>query len=196
MAQQLTKSRERGIKSFVPSLMEAIDELGIAGASFKVSLTKTKDLTPTGEDEIQFLIATNKQTTLQPIDEIASGGEISRIMLALKAIIAERQILPTIIFDEIDTGVSGRAAEKLGRIMRRLSRHLQVLSITHLPQIAAQADHQVVVEKEEGQDTYNTSLRPVEGEERVAAIAAMLSGAAQTEAALDNARELLTHTED
>ena len=196
MAQQLTKSRERGIKSFVPSLMEAIDELGIAGASFKVSLTKTKDLTPTGEDEIQFLIATNKQTTLQPIDEIASGGEISRIMLALKAIIAERQILPTIIFDEIDTGVSGRAAEQLGRIMRRLSRHLQVLSITHLPQIAAQADHQVVVEKEEGQDTYNTSLRPVEGEERVAAIAAMLSGAAQTEAALDNARELLTHTED
>lgn len=196
MAQQLTKSRERGIKSFVPSLMEAIDELGIAGASFKVSLTKTKDLTPTGEDEIQFLIATNKQTTLQPIDEIASGGEISRIMLALKTIIAERQILPTIIFDEIDTGVSGRAAEKLGRIMRRLSRHLQVLSITHLPQIAAQADHQVVVEKEEGQDTYNTSLRPVEGEERVAAIAAMLSGAAQTEAALDNARELLTHTED
>ena len=80
--------------------------------------------------------------------------------------------------------------------MRRLSRHLQVLSITHLPQIAAQADHQVVVEKEEGQDTYNTSLRPVEGAERVAAIAAMLSGAAQTEAALDNARELLAHTED
>ena len=103
LAEQLTKTREQGIKFFVPSLMEGIDELGIKGASFKVSMTKTKELTATGQDEVQFLIATNKQTTLLPINEIASGGEISRIMLALKAIIAEHQILPTIIFDEIDT---------------------------------------------------------------------------------------------
>lgn len=193
LAEQLTKTREQGIKSFVPSLMEGIDELGIKGASFKVSLTKTKELTATGQDEVQFLIATNKQTTLLPINEIASGGEISRIMLALKAIIAEHQILPTIIFDEIDTGVSGRAADQLGRIMKRLSRHLQVLSITHLPQIAAQADQQVIVVKEEGKESYNTSLRPVEGEDRVRAIATMLSGSTQTEAALDNARELLNN---
>lgn len=193
LAEQLTKTREQGIKSFVPSLMEGIDELGIKGASFKVSLTKTKELTTTGQDEVQFLIATNKQTTLLPINEIASGGEISRIMLALKAIIAEHQILPTIIFDEIDTGVSGRAADQLGRIMKRLSRHLQVLSITHLPQIAAQADQQVIVVKEEGKESYNTSLRPVEGEDRVRAIATMLSGSTQTEAALDNARELLNN---
>ena len=193
LAEQLTKTREHGIKSFVPSLMEGIDELGIKGASFKVSLTKTKELTATGQDEVQFLIATNKQTTLLPINEIASGGEISRIMLALKAIIAEHQILPTIIFDEIDTGVSGRAADQLGRIMKRLSRHLQVLSITHLPQIAAQADQQVIVIKEEGKESYNTSLRPVEGEDRVRAIATMLSGSTQTEAALDNARELLNN---
>nr|WP_321776411.1 DNA repair protein RecN [uncultured Porphyromonas sp.] len=193
LAEQLTKTREQGVKSFVPSLMDGIDELGIKGASFKVSLTKTKDLTATGQDEVQFLIATNKQTTLLPINEIASGGEISRIMLALKAIIAEHQILPTIIFDEIDTGVSGRAADQLGRIMKRLSRHLQVLSITHLPQIAAQADQQVIVVKEEGKESYNTSLRPVEGEDRVQAIAIMLSGSTQTEAALDNARELLNN---
>lgn len=193
LAEQLTKTREQGIMSFVPSLMEGIDELGIKGASFKVSMTKTKELTATGQDEIQFLIATNKQTTLLPINEIASGGEISRIMLALKAIIAEHQILPTIIFDEIDTGVSGRAADQLGRIMKRLSRHLQVLSITHLPQIAAQADQQVIVVKEEGKESYNTSLRPVEGEDRVRAIATMLSGSTQTEAALDNARELLNN---
>ena len=173
--------------------MEGIDELGIKGASFKASMTKTKELTATGQDEVQFLIATNKQTTLLPINEIASGGEISRIMLALKAIIAEHQILPTIIFDEIDTGVSGRAADQLGRIMKRLSRHLQVLSITHLPQIAAQADQQVIVVKEEGKESYNTSLRPVEGEDRVRAIATMLSGSTQTEAALDNARELLNN---
>ena len=114
-------------------------------------------------------------------------------MLALKAIIAEHQILPTIIFDEIDTGVSGRAADQLGRIMKRLSRHLQVLSITHLPQIAAQADQQVIVVKEEGKESYSTSLRPVEGEDRVRAIATMLSGSTQTEAALDNARELLNN---
>lgn len=193
LAEQLTKTREHGIKSFVPSLMEGIDELGIKGASFKVSLTKTKELTATGQDEVQFLIATNKQTTLLPINEIASGGEISRIMLALKAIIAEHQILPTIIFDEIDTGVSGRAADQLGRIMKRLSRHLQVLSITHLPQIAAQADQQVIVVKEEGKESYSTSLRPVEGEDRVRAIATMLIGSTQTEAALDNARELLNN---
>lgn len=193
LAEQLTKTREQGIMSFVPSLMEGIDELGIKGASFKVSITKTKELTATGQDEVQFLIATNKQTTLLPINEIASGGEISRIMLALKAIIAEHQILPTIIFDEIDTGVSGRAADQLGRIMKRLSRHLQVLSITHLPQIAAQADQQVIVVKEEGKESYNTSLRPVEGEDRVRAIATMLSGSTQTEAALDNARELLNN---
>lgn len=193
LAEQLTKTREQGVKSFVPSLMDGIDELGIKGASFKVSLTKTKDLTATGQDEVQFLIATNKQTTLLPINEIASGGEISRIMLALKAIIAEHQILPTIIFDEIDTGVSGRAADQLGRIMKRLSRHLQVLSITHLPQIAAQADQQVIVVKEEGKESYSTSLRPVEGEDRVRAIATMLSGSTQTEAALDNARELLNN---
>lgn len=193
LAEQLTKTREQGIKSFVPSLMEGIDELGIKGASFKVSMTKTEELTATGQDEVQFLIATNKQTTLLPINEIASGGEISRIMLALKAIIAEHQILPTIIFDEIDTGVSGRAADQLGRIMKRLSRHLQVLSITHLPQIAAQADQQVIVVKEEGKESYNTSLRPVEGEDRVRAIATMLSGSTQTEAALDNARELLNN---
>lgn len=193
LAEQLTKTREQGIKSFAPSLMEGIDELGIKGASFKVSITKTKELNATGQDEVQFLIATNKQTTLLPINEIASGGEISRIMLALKAIIAEHQILPTIIFDEIDTGVSGRAADQLGRIMKRLSRHLQVLSITHLPQIAAQADQQVIVVKEEGKESYNTSLRPVEGEDRVRAIATMLSGSTQTEAALDNARELLNN---
>ena len=193
LAKQLTKTREQGIMSFVPSLMEGIDELGIKGASFKVSITKTKELTATGQDDVQFLIATNKQTTLLPINEIASGGEISRIMLALKAIIAEHQILPTIIFDEIDTGVSGRAADQLGRIMKRLSRHLQVLSITHLPQIAAQADQQVIVVKEEGKESYNTSLRPVEGEDRVRAIATMLSGSTQTEAALDNARELLNN---
>lgn len=191
-AAELTKSREAGAKVFVPALIKLIAELGIAGASFEVSITPTAELTPTGADAIAFLIATNKQTTLLPIDQIASGGEISRIMLALKAIIAERQVLPTIIFDEIDTGVSGRAAEKLGRLMQRLSGHIQVLSITHLPQIAALADHQVVVMKEEGKESYNTSLKPVEGEERVSVLASMLSGAVQSEAALDNARALLS----
>lgn len=190
-AERLTGTRREAARNFTPQLMKSITELGIAGASFEVSIEQTPELTETGGDLIRFLIATNKQTQLLPIDEIASGGEISRIMLALKAIIAARQTLPTIIFDEIDTGVSGMAAERLGRIMRRLSEHIQVLSITHLPQIAALADHQVVVVKEEGSDIYNTSLTPVEGEERVAAIAAMLSGSSKTKAALDNARALL-----
>lgn len=191
VAARLTESRRQASKAFVPRLMELIAQLGIAGASFEVSIEPASDLADTGADVIRFLIATNKQTLLRPIDEIASGGEISRIMLALKAIIAEHRTLPTVIFDEIDTGVSGAAAERLGQIMKRLSRHIQVLSITHLPQIAALADHQVVVRKEEGDALYHTSLLPVEGEERVAAIASMLSGSAKTQAALDNARALL-----
>lgn len=190
-AARLTESRHGGAKEFVPELMALLEELGIAGASFEVSIAPTSELTPTGADALTFLIATNKQTTLLPIDEIASGGEISRIMLALKAIIAERQILPTVIFDEIDTGVSGRTAERLGRIMKRLSRRIQVIAITHLPQIAAMADHQVVVEKVEEGDGFTTLLRPVEGEERIDALAAMLSGSVRSEAALDNARSLL-----
>ncbi|MBR8732313.1 DNA repair protein RecN [Porphyromonas levii] len=192
LAEQLSIAREKSADRLLPPLHKLMSELGIAGATFKADLQRLPQLGANGFDGVQFLFATNKQTTLQPIREIASGGEISRFMLALKTILAEHTVLPTVIFDEIDTGVSGEVAEKLGRVMARLGEHIQVLSITHLPQIAALAKHQLVVAKKEDKDTYFTTIHEVEGEERVRQLATMLTGAEMTDAALANARELLS----
>lgn len=191
LAKRLTESRTKVAKELLPPLHALMKELCIAGATFKVDLQPLDKLTESGADAVQFLFATNKQTKLQPISEIASGGEISRFMLALKTILAEHSVLPTVIFDEIDTGVSGEVAEKLGGVMKRLGRNIQVLSITHLPQIAALSAHQLVVSKEEEESGFFTTIREVSGEERVKELANMLTGAEMTEAALANARALL-----
>lgn len=192
IANQLTEKRKKAAESLLKPLHTLMDELGIAGATFKVDMQMLPNLNEEGQDGVQFLFATNKQTTLQPISEIASGGEISRFMLALKTILAEHTVLPTVIFDEIDTGVSGEIAEKLGRVMTRLGANIQVLSITHLPQIAALAQHQLVVAKVEEEEGYFTTIHEVEGENRVWQLATMLSGSEMTDAALANARELLS----
>lgn len=191
LAKQLTESRTKVAKELLPPLHSLMKELGIAGATFKVDLQPLENLSENGADSVQFLFATNKQTVLQPIREIASGGEISRFMLALKTILAEHSVLPTVIFDEIDTGVSGEVAEKLGGVMKRLGQNIQVLSITHLPQIAALSAHQLVVSKVEEESGYFTTIKEVSGEERVRELANMLTGAEMTEAALANARALL-----
>lgn len=191
LAKRLTERRTKVAKELLPPLHALMKELCIAGATFKVDLQPLDKLTESGADAVQFLFATNKQTKLQPIREIASGGEISRFMLALKTILAEHSVLPTVIFDEIDTGVSGEVAEKLGGVMKRLGRNIQVLSITHLPQIAALSAHQLVVSKEEEESGFFTTIREVSGEERVKELANMLTGAEMTEAALANARALL-----
>lgn len=193
LAQQVTKSRQKVAKTLTPKLQKIVEELGVAGVSFQVAFTPLPRLTESGQDQIQFLFATNKQSHLQPIAEVASGGEISRFMLALKSIMAQHMTLPTIIFDEIDTGVSGMIAEKLGSVMQHLGTRLQVLSITHLPQIAAMAKSQLVVQKIETprEEGFETQIQEVRGEERIKEIADMLSGAERTEAALNNARTLL-----
>lgn len=191
LAKKLHDSRAKASKDLLPDLHDLMKELAIAGATFDVDIRPTATLTPTGMDEVSFMLATNKNTHLQPIHEIASGGEVSRFMLALKTIIAKKAVLPTVIFDEIDTGVSGEVAERLGRVMYRLSQNLQVLSITHLPQIAALADHQLVVQKTEEDNGFWTEITPVKGNERVKQLASMLSGTELTSAAMDNARELL-----
>lgn len=193
VANKLTESRQKAAKELLPPLHLLMQKLGVAGATFKVDLQPLSTLTEQGVDGIQFLFATNKKTLLQPIREIASGGEISRFMLALKTILAEHSVLPTVIFDEIDTGVSGEVAEKLGEVMQQLGQSIQVLAITHLPQIAALSAHQLVVSKSEEIDGYFTSIKSVEGEERVHELANMLTGAKMTEAALANARALLSH---
>lgn len=191
-AEQLSQRRQTAAQSILPQIHPLMKELGIAGATFQVELTPLPQLTPSGKDQVQFLFATNKKTSLQPIREIASGGEISRFMLALKCILSEHALLPTVIFDEIDSGVSGEVAEKLGKVMARMGQHLQVLSITHLPQIAALAPHHLLVAKEEGNAEYTTHIRTLTHEERIEEIAAMLSGSKLTQAAKEHARTLLS----
>lgn len=191
LADKLTQKRLSVSETLLPELEHLIKELGISGATFAIELTPAESLSYNGADKISFLFATNKQTSLRPIREIASGGEISRFMLALKTILAARAVLPTVIFDEIDTGVSGEVAGKLGKVMQTLSRNLQVITITHLPQIAALADHQYVVSKREEDTTFVTTIEECVGEERVNELAGMLSGAHVTEAAIQNARALL-----
>ena len=192
LASQLLERREAEAKALVAPLHALMQELGIAGAAFKVDFKALETLTPTGADEVIFLFATNKSSHLLPIREVASGGEMSRFMLALKTILAAKATLPTVIFDEIDAGVSGEAAEKVGKVMRSLSQNLQVLAITHLPQIAALADRQLLVYKQETAEGFKSHIRTLESlEERTGQIASMLSGANRTEAALENARVLL-----
>ena len=191
LADKLSQKRLSVSETLLPELEHLIKELGISGATFAIELTPAESLSYNGADKVSFLFATNKQTSLRPIREIASGGEISRFMLALKTILAARAVLPTVIFDEIDTGVSGEVAGKLGKVMQTLSRNLQVITITHLPQIAALADHQYVVSKREEDTTFVTTIEECVGEERVNELAGMLSGAHVTEAAIQNARALL-----
>jgi DNA repair protein RecN (Recombination protein N) len=145
-----------------------------------------------GIDKVDFLFCANKKGLLQSISQVASGGEISRVMLALKAIIAKAAMMPTVIFDEIDTGVSGSIAEKMADIMEEMgSSGRQVISITHLPQIAAKGSRHYRVYKEDNNDGTSSHIEELSAEERINEIAHMLSGASITEAAINNARALL-----
>ena len=153
---------------------------------------KVSDCTPSGIDKVQFLFSANSSTALQPVAQVASGGEIARVMLSLKAMISKAVKLPTIIFDEIDTGVSGRVAEKMAQIMREMGdSNRQVISITHLPQIAAMGTTHYKVSKEETQAGTVSHMRMLTTEERVTEIAQMLSGSDISKAAIENARTLL-----
>ena len=144
-----------------------------------------------GADMATLLFSGNAHLTPQDVSQIASGGETARLMLALKAFVAQRKTLPTIIFDEIDTGVSGKAVEKMARVMQQMADHCQVLSITHLPQIAALAAHHFRVYKSEEDGIVASHIVPLSSDERITEIAHMLSGEVMTNAALDNAKALL-----
>ncbi|MDE6835450.1 MAG: DNA repair protein RecN, partial [Muribaculaceae bacterium] len=142
-------------------------------------------------DRVEFLCAFNKNQSAGPVAKIASGGEISRLMLSMKRILASRMNLPTIIFDEVDTGVSGEIADKMGDMMVEMSRSMQVLTITHLPQVAAKGRSHFKVYKNDGAGRTNTHVRELKEEERIREIAGMMSGSNVSDAALDNARTLL-----
>lgn len=195
IAKRLSKARHEAAKTVEKAMVEKLLPLGMPNVQLKCSvISNPEDLSATGYDQVQFLFNANKSGELKPISQIASGGEIARVMLALKALIAGEVKLPTIIFDEIDTGVSGSIAEKMAMIMKDMGNHeRQVISITHLPQIAAFGDHHYKVYKEDTDDATLSHIVPLTDEQRVEEIAHMLSGATLTQAALDNAKELLNN---
>ena len=190
-AHLLTELREKAAVIVEKEMKDYLVPLGIPNVQFRVDITP-KDLAIDGADKVQFLFSANRSTQLQPVSQVASGGEIARVMLSLKAMISGAIKLPTIIFDEIDTGVSGKIAEKMAYIMQTMGNNgRQVISITHLPQIAAMGRQHYKVEKIETEQGTQSHMSLLSDKERVEEIAKMLSGENITEAALNNARELL-----
>ena len=191
-AELLTKARTKAAREVEKQLAARLIPLGMPNVRFQIEMGLKKEPGLQGEDTVNFLFSANKNGTLQNISSVASGGEIARVMLSLKAMIAGAVKLPTIIFDEIDTGVSGSIAEKMALIMQDMGRqNRQVISITHLPQIAARGIAHYKVYKEDTDTGTNSHIRRLTDEERVQEIAYMLSGATLTEAAVQNARALL-----
>ena len=190
-AESISKMRQTTAKQMRSNLAQRLEQLGMPHARFDVSITKT-ELGKNGQDSISFLFSANTSTPLQPVSQVASGGEIARVMLSLKAMISGAVKLPTIIFDEIDTGVSGKIAEKMAQIMQEMGRtERQVISITHLPQIAALGSHHYRVSKEETKNGTVSHMTELNNEERITEIAQMLSGSDISDAAIQNAKELL-----
>ena len=190
-ADTLTKLRTKAARQIEQELQQRLVPLGMPHVRFAVTTDKT-ELTRSGQDKVQFLFSANTSTPLQPVSQVASGGEIARVMLSLKALISGAVKLPTIIFDEIDTGVSGKIAEQMAQIMQEMGRNeRQVISITHLPQIAALGTSHYKVAKTETPEGTTSSMRQLSADERVTEIAQMLSGSDVTAAAIANAKELL-----
>lgn len=187
----LSQKRHSVTKTIQKDIVGKLTQLGIANAQFVVQITTPDDFTPTGQDTIEFLFAANKNAAPQPIAKVASGGEISRLMLSTKSLLINTSSLPTIIFDEIDTGVSGEIAHKMGEIMRQISRNAQVIAITHLPQIAAKGTTHYKVYKQDNEKSTQTHIVRLNAEERLLEIAEMLSGKNPSMAAINNAKELL-----
>lgn len=191
-ANLLTESRQKAARKMEKELASRLIPLGIPNARFEIDITKQPTLTAKGGDKITYLFSSNSGTLLNPIAQVASGGEISRVMLSIKAMMSKVTGLPTIIFDEIDTGVSGRVAEQMAHIMKEMGddKH-QVICITHLPQIAAIGTTHYKVTKTETSKSTNSLMRPLSSEERIKEIAQMLSGTDISSAAIENAKTLL-----
>ena len=190
-AEALTQLRTKAAKQIEKEMQGRLMPLGMPNVKFSIEMTQ-EPLNVSGQDKVAFLFSANTSTPLQPISQVASGGEIARVMLSLKAMISGAVKLPTIIFDEIDTGVSGKTAEKMAEIMQEMGHHeRQVISITHLPQIAALGSAHYKVEKEETAKGTISRMRKLSDDERVLEIAQMLSGSNVSEAAISNAKQLL-----
>lgn len=186
-AKKIHALREKAAKSMSKSIEQSLTQLGMPEARFVVEVADAGELLASGSDRIRFMFSANVRMAPQPVEKIASGGEISRVMLSLKALLAEKSKLPTIIFDEIDTGVSGRIADAMGDIISSLGENMQVVAITHLPQVASKGKSHFVVYKEQS----TTHLTRLGEDDRITEIAKMLSGSQITSAAMSQARILL-----
>lgn len=190
-ADRLTTARTQAGRMLEEQLLPVLSQVGMASAKIVVDITPAADFGPLGHDNVRLLFNANQGGTLRPLAEVASGGELSRLMLAIKSVVTRRSLLPTIIFDEIDSGVSGDISMAVGDIMYRMAQHMQVVAISHLPQIAAKASQHLKVAKAlEGSRTISR-IRQLSSEERVHEIAVMLSSNPPTTAALQTARELM-----
>jgi DNA repair protein RecN (Recombination protein N) len=191
LSEKLTASRQKVVNQIEQHMIGSLTELGMPNIQFKVQLSTTDVFTINGQNEVQFLFSANKNREVQPVQLIASGGEVSRLMLSIKALIANKSDLPTIIFDEIDTGVSGEIAHRMGEIMQDMGGSMQVITITHLPQIAAKSLAQYRVYKDDSGKQTQTFIEKLNTEQRINEIAQMLSGKNLSEISLLNAKELL-----
>lgn len=194
--EQLALNIHQNRVAVVPLLTEQLEfilhQLGMPNAQFKINLTYANEFYKNGNSDIEWLFSANKGVTLGELKKIASGGEMSRIMLAVKAVLSNYSHLPTIIFDEIDTGISGEVANKMGEIMLQMAKNMQVITITHLPQIAAKGAHQFKVYKSDANDKTTTHIKKLSKEQRIVELAEMLGGKSISESAIEHAKQLLT----
>lgn len=190
-AKKISENRSKAIPVFIDKISSILFELGMPNSQFKIELLPSHQFLSNGKDELELLFSANKGTSLGAFKKVASGGEMSRIMLAIKSVLADFSKLPTILFDEIDTGVSGEIALKMGEIMKKMSANRQVFAITHLPQIASKGDTQYKVSKETIAENTISKILELNPEERIVEIAEMLSGKQFTESALTHAKTLL-----
>jgi DNA repair protein RecN (Recombination protein N) len=191
IALKISEARKRIIPTVSKQLEAILDNLGMSHARFQIQNNITEQYYKNGKDVLSFLFSANKGGQFGELKKVASGGELSRIMLAIKKVMSENSQLPTIIFDEIDSGVSGEISNKMAHIMSQMSQQMQVITITHLPQIAAKGNQHYKVYKEELNNTTTTSLKQLSEDERIVEIAEMLSGKNISDSALTHARELL-----
>ena len=191
LSTQLSENRAQVIPTFIDQMTKILSLLGMPNARFKLSLQPVENYLSHGKEKLELAFSANKGSDFGSLKKVASGGELSRIMLAVKAILSQYKTLPSIIFDEIDTGVSGEVAHKIGEIMYHMGQHMQVITITHLPQVAAKGAHHFKVFKEIKDGSTFTQLKKLAPQDRISEVAQMLSGEALTEAALQHAKELL-----
>lgn len=188
----ISKARNKSIPKITKELEHLLADLGMENARFSILIKPTSNYFLNGKDELEFLFSANKGGNYGELKKVASGGELSRIMLSVKKVLSQNTQLPTIIFDEIDTGVSGEVSNKIAAIMQQMSLHMQVIAITHLPQIAAKGSSHYKVYKEDNKGVTTTNLKQLSSEERIVEIAEMLSGKELSDSAITHAKELLT----